>query len=173
MQATAAGAGRWAFSSHEPIGPVVAISAFNHPLNLIVHQVAPAFAAGCPVIVKPAEDTPLSCLRFIDLLREAGLPPAWAQALVTDAPATAEALATDPRVAFLSFIGSARVGWHLRSRLAPGARCALEHGGAAPVLVDRGSICSRSCRCWPRAVSIMRVRSASRCSASTRTAIRR
>ncbi|MCF7996828.1 MAG: aldehyde dehydrogenase family protein, partial [Chromatiaceae bacterium] len=76
MQATAAGAGRWAFSTHEPIGPVVAISAFNHPLNLIVHQVAPAVAAGCPVIIKPAEDTPLSCLRFIDLLREAGLPPA-------------------------------------------------------------------------------------------------
>ncbi|MCF8017525.1 MAG: aldehyde dehydrogenase family protein [Chromatiaceae bacterium] len=138
MQATAAGAGRWAFSTHEPIGPVVAISAFNHPLNLIVHQVAPAVAAGCPVIIKPAEDTPLSCLRFIDLLREAGLPPARAQALVTDSPMTAEALATDPRVAFLSFIGSARVGWHLRSRLAPGARCALEHGGAAPVLVDRG-----------------------------------
>jgi len=138
MQATAAGAGRWAFSTHEPIGPVVAISAFNHPLNLIVHQLAPAVAAGCPVIVKPAEDTPLSCLRFIDLLREAGLPPAWAQALVTDSPMTAEALATDPRVAFLSFIGSARVGWHLRSRLAPGARCALEHGGVAPVLVDRG-----------------------------------
>ncbi|MCF7997141.1 MAG: aldehyde dehydrogenase family protein, partial [Chromatiaceae bacterium] len=108
------------------------------PLNLIVHQVAPAVAAGCPVIIKPAEDTPLSCLRFIDLLREAGLPPAWSQALVTDSPMTAEALATDPRVAFLSFIGSARVGWHLRSRLAPGARCALEHGGAAPVLVDRG-----------------------------------
>ncbi|MEA3642411.1 MAG: aldehyde dehydrogenase family protein [Lamprobacter sp.] len=138
MQATAAGAGRWAFSTHEPIGPVVAISAFNHPLNLIVHQLAPAVAAGCPVIVKPAEDTPLSCLRFIDLLREAGLPPAWAQALVTDSPMTAEALATDPRVAFLSFIGSARVGWHLRSRLAPGARCALEHGGVAQVLVDRG-----------------------------------
>ena len=138
MQATAAGAGRLAFTSHEPIGPVVAISAFNHPLNLIVHQVAPAIAAGCPVVVKPAEDTPLSCLRFIDLLREAGLPAGWAQALVTDGPRTAEALATDPRVAFLSFIGSAAVGWHLRARLAPGTRCALEHGGAAPVLVDRG-----------------------------------
>ncbi len=138
MSATAAAAGRLAFTTHEPIGPVVAISAFNHPLNLIVHQVGPAVAAGCPVVVKPAEDTPLSCLAFIDLLREAGLPPAWAQALVTDGSETAEALATDPRVAFLSFIGSARVGWHLRARLAPGARCTLEHGGAAPVLVDRG-----------------------------------
>lgn len=136
MGATAAGTGRLAFTTHQPIGPVVAISAFNHPLNLIVHQVTPALAAGCPVVVKPADDTPLSCLRFIDLLRAAGLPEGWAQGLVTDGPATAEALATDPRVAFLSFIGSARVGWHLRSRLAPGTRCALEHGGVAPVLVD-------------------------------------
>lgn len=138
MGATAASAGRLAFTSREPIGPVVAISAFNHPLNLIVHQVGPAVAAGCPVVIKPAEDTPLSCLRFIDLLRQAGLPAGWAQALVTDRAETAEALATDPRVAFLTFIGSARVGWHLRSQLAPGTRCSLEHGGVAPVIVDRG-----------------------------------
>jgi acyl-CoA reductase-like NAD-dependent aldehyde dehydrogenase len=90
------------------------------------------------VIVKPAEDTPLSCMRFIDLLRDAGLPAGWAQALVTDEVATAEALATDPRVAFFSFIGSAQVGWYLRSRLAPGTRCTLEHGGVAPVILDRG-----------------------------------
>ena len=64
-----------AFTQHEPIGVVVAVSAFNHPLNLIVHQVGPAIAAGCPVIVKPAGDTPLSCLRFVAILREAGLPP--------------------------------------------------------------------------------------------------
>jgi acyl-CoA reductase-like NAD-dependent aldehyde dehydrogenase len=138
MGATPASAGRIAFTSREPIGPVVAISAFNHPLNLVVHQVGPAIAAGCPVVIKPAEDTPFSCLGFIDLLREAGLPPGWAQALVADSVVTAEALATDPRVAFFSFIGSARVGWHLRSRLAPGTRCALEHGGVAPVIIDRG-----------------------------------
>ncbi|MEA3277520.1 MAG: aldehyde dehydrogenase family protein [Pseudomonadota bacterium] len=138
MGATAASNGRLAFTTHEPIGVVAAISAFNHPLNLIVHQVAPAVAAGCPVVVKPAEDTPLSCLRFVALLREAGLPDGWAQALVTDGVASAEALATDRRVAFFSFIGSARVGWHLRARLAPGTRCALEHGGAAPVILDRG-----------------------------------
>ena len=74
MGVTPASAGRLAFTHHEPIGVVVAVSAFNHPINLIVHQVGPAVAAGCPVIVKPAEDTPLSCLRLIDLLREAGLP---------------------------------------------------------------------------------------------------
>lgn len=137
MRATAAAAGRLAFTTQAPIGPVVAISAFNHPLNLAVHQVAPAVAAGCPVIIKPAPETPLSCLRFLELLHAAGLPPALAQGLVTTDLASAEALATDPRVAWLNFIGSARVGWHLRSRLAPGTRCTLEHGGVAPVLVDR------------------------------------
>jgi len=135
MGGTAAGAGRLAFTRREPIGPVVAVSAFNHPLNLIVHQVAAAVAAGCPVIVKPAEDTPLSCLRFVQLLRDAGLAEGWVQALLTADLASAEALVTDNRVAFFSFIGSARVGWMLRSKLAPGARCALEHGGAAPLFV--------------------------------------
>ena len=138
MGVTAASRHHCAFTTHEPIGVVVAVSAFNHPLNLIVHQVGPAVTAGCPVVVKPAEDTPLSCLRLIDLLQEAGLPAGWVQALLTDSHASAEQLVTDPRVAFFSFIGSARVGWHLRSRLAPGTRCALEHGGAAPVIVDRG-----------------------------------
>jgi len=135
MGGTAAGAGRVSFTRREPIGPVVAVSAFNHPLNLIVHQAAAAVAAGCPVIVKPAEDTPLSCLRFVEILREAGLPAPWAQALVTNSHAAAEALVADPRVAFFSFIGSARVGWMLRSKLAPGTRCALEHGGVAPLFL--------------------------------------
>ncbi|MEA2078567.1 MAG: aldehyde dehydrogenase family protein, partial [Pseudomonadota bacterium] len=84
MGLDAASAGRLAFTRHEPIGPVVAVSAFNHPLNLIVHQVAPAIAAGNPVIVKPAEDTPLSCYRFVQLLHTAGLPEHWCQALVVN-----------------------------------------------------------------------------------------
>ncbi len=135
MAGTAAGEARLAVTGREPIGVVVAVSAFNHPLNLIVHQVAAAFAAGCPVIVKPADDTPLSCLAFVDLLREAGAPAAAVQAMVTDDLAGAEALVTDARVAFFSFIGSARVGWMLRSKLSPGTRCALEHGGVAPLIV--------------------------------------
>jgi acyl-CoA reductase-like NAD-dependent aldehyde dehydrogenase len=134
MDLSPAGAGRVAFTRPEPIGPVVAISAFNHPLNLIVHQVAPAIAAGCPVIVKPADVKPLSARRFVTLAYKADLPKAWCRLALLDIP-EAERLATDPRVAFLSFIGSARVGWHLRSKLAPGTRCALEHGGAAPVVL--------------------------------------
>lgn len=135
MNVNAASMGRIAFTQREPIGVVVAVSAFNHPLNLIVHQVGPAIAAGCPVIVKPAEDTPLSCFRFVQILREAGLPEQWCQAFVTENTETATRLVTDRRVGFFNFIGSAKVGWMLRSRLAPGTRCALEHGGAAPVIV--------------------------------------
>jgi len=130
---------RMAFTQKEPIGVVVAVSAFNHPLNLIVHQVGAAVAAGCPVIVKPAEDTPLSCWNFVEILHDAGLPKAWAQALLTTDHAHSTALVADPRVAFFSFIGSARVGWMLRSKLASGTRCALEHGGAAPVIIDRSA----------------------------------
>ena len=137
MGLTVASRERRAFTFREPIGVVVAISAFNHPLNLIVHQVVPAVAVGCPVIVKPASTTPLSCLEFVELLGHAGLAEGWCQVFVTGETALAEALATDSRVAFLSFIGSSRVGWHLRSILAPGTRCALEHGGAAPCIIDR------------------------------------
>ncbi|MEP3421923.1 MAG: aldehyde dehydrogenase family protein [Erythrobacter sp.] len=135
MGLTPAGDGRIAWTTREPIGVVVAVSAFNHPLNLIVHQVAPAVATGCPVIVKPAADTPLSCFEFISILHEAGLPEDWARA-VQPPRDVSERMVSDPRVAFFSFIGSAGVGWSLRSKLAPGARCALEHGGVAPVIVD-------------------------------------
>ncbi|MFC1556023.1 aldehyde dehydrogenase family protein [candidate division KSB1 bacterium] len=134
MNLNPASANHLAFTRLEPIGPVVAVSAFNHPLNLIVHQAGPAVAAGCPVIVKPAEDTPISCFRFVQILREVGLPEEWCQALVVKDLTVAEKLVTDKRVAFFSFIGSGKVGWMLRSKLAPGTRCALEHGGAAPVI---------------------------------------
>jgi acyl-CoA reductase-like NAD-dependent aldehyde dehydrogenase len=135
MNLNAASRHRLAVTRFEPIGVVVAISAFNHPMNLIAHQVAPAIAAGCPVIVKPAEDTPLSCLRFVQMLREAGLPAEWCQVLIAEDLSVAQQVVSDSRVAFFSFIGSARVGWMLRSKLAAGTRCALEHGGVAPVIV--------------------------------------
>ncbi len=136
MGINAASQQRVAFTRKEPIGVVVAVSAFNHPLNLIVHQVGPAVASGCPVIIKPAEDTPLSCYRLVKLLHEAGLPESWCQALIVSDLDVATQLVTDERVGFFSFIGSAAVGWMLRSKLAPGARCALEHGGAAPVIIE-------------------------------------
>lgn len=135
MGLTAASTNRMAFTFREPIGVVVSLSAFNHPVNLIVHQVIPAVAAGCPVIVKPALNTPRSCVAFVKLLHEAGLPAEWCQVLLVNNK-NSEKLATDKRVAYLSFIGSARVGWYLRSKLAPGTRVALEHGGSAPVIVD-------------------------------------
>lgn len=144
MGLTAASTGRLAFTIKEPIGVVAGISAFNHPLNLIVHQVVPAITVGCPIIIKPAATTPLSCLEFVALVREAGLPEPWCQTFLPEGNELAEALATDPRVAFLSFIGSARVGWHLHSKLAPGTRSALEHGGAAPVIVDRSADLDRA-----------------------------
>lgn len=135
MGHTKAAEGRTAFSTYEPIGVVLAVSAFNHPLNLIVHQMVPAIAVGCPVIVKPASATPLNCRRLIELVHQAGLPEEWCQLCVCDNE-VAEKLVTDTRINFFTFIGSARVGWFLRSKLAPGVRCALEHGGVAPVIVD-------------------------------------
>lgn len=136
MGLTAASTNRMAFTTKEPIGVVVAISAFNHPINLIVHQVATAVAAGCPVIVKPALTTPLSCIAFVEILKQAGLPEGWAQVIICS-DENAEKLATDKRVGYLTFIGSAKVGWYLHSKIANGTRCAMEHGGVAPVIVDK------------------------------------
>ncbi|NOY47461.1 MAG: aldehyde dehydrogenase family protein [Chlorobi bacterium] len=136
MGLTKASENRLGFTTREPIGVVSSISAFNHPLNLIVHQVITAIAAGCPVIIKPALTTPLSCLALVNILKEAGLPDGWCQAIICKNEA-AEQLVTDSRVNYFSFIGSSKVGWYLKSKLSPGTRCALEHGGAAPVIVEK------------------------------------
>lgn len=131
--------GRRAWTVPEPIGVVAAISAFNHPVNLIVHQTVPAIAVGCPVIVKPAGDTPLSAYSVVGILHEAGLPEDWCRIVLTDREASQQ-LATDPRVDYLSFIGSQKVGWMLRSKIAPGTRIALEHGGVAPVILGEDAM---------------------------------
>ena len=138
MRGTAAAMGRLAFTTREPRGLVAAVSAFNHPFNLVVHQVAPAVAAGCPVVVKPASATPLSAHAVVNLLHEAGLPEDWAVAMPMPGR-VAETLVTDPRISFFSFIGSGEVGWGLRRKVADGTRCAMEHGGAAPLIVDDGA----------------------------------
>ena len=135
MGLTPASEGRLAFTQREPIGVVASISAFNHPLNLIVHQVITAVAAGCPVIVKPAPTTPMSCEALVGILKEAGLPEGWCQMVICEND-VAERLITDKRINYFSFIGSSKVGWYLRSKLSAGTRCALEHGGAAPVIVE-------------------------------------
>ena len=135
MRQNAASMSRMAYTYREAGGVVSAISAFNHPINLIIHQVIPAVAVGCPVVVKPASKTPLSCLSLVDFLHQAGLPKEWCQAVVCSNE-DAELLVTDPRLSFLTFIGSAKVGWGLRSKLAHGASCSLEHGGVAPVIVE-------------------------------------
>lgn len=135
MGHTASSANRMAYTLKEPIGVVAAISAFNHPLNLAIHQVVPAIAAGCSVIIKPATQTPMSALKVIEMLKIAGLPDGWAQAVVCGRDA-GELLASSPKINFLTFIGSSKVGWYLNSKVANGTRVALEHGGVAPVIVE-------------------------------------
>lgn len=130
--------GKKAFTIKEPRGVVMAISAFNHPFNLIIHQVIPAVATGCPVLVKPAKNTPLSCLSLIEILYEAGLPQEFARVVLCEND-VATKLVADSRTSFFTFIGSARVGWMLRSKLPPGATCALEHGGVAPVIMGKSA----------------------------------
>ena len=136
MGHTISSANRMAYTFKEPIGVVAAISAFNHPFNLAVHQVIPALAVGCPVIIRPATQTPMSAIRLIEILEEAGLPKGWAQAVVCDRKG-GELLATSPKTNFLTFIGSGPVGWYLNSKVSPGTRVALEHGGVAPVIVEK------------------------------------
>ncbi|MGL1885450.1 MAG: aldehyde dehydrogenase family protein [Reichenbachiella sp.] len=135
MGHTASSLNRMAYTMREPIGVVASVSAFNHPINLIIHQTIPAIAVGSPVIIKPAAATPLTCLILQEIYRAAGLPDGWCTTMVCDNE-VAELLVTSEKVNFLSFIGSAKVGWYLRSKLAAGTRCALEHGGAAPVIVE-------------------------------------
>lgn len=135
MGINAASMNRLAYTVKEPIGAVLAFSAFNHPVNLIAHQIGPAIAAGCPVVVKPAEATPLSCFDLVAMFHAAGLPKTHCQTALFEDRSVLTQLVSDPRIGFFSFIGSAKVGWSLRGKLAPGVRCAFEHGGAAPVII--------------------------------------
>ncbi|MCO7225726.1 aldehyde dehydrogenase family protein [Pleionea sp. CnH1-48] len=135
---------RRAMSSAFPIGPVLAFSAFNHPLNLIVHQVIPALAAGCPCVIKPAPDTPLSCLNFVKLMWQVGVPKHYIDVVITADLNIAQALIDNLTEGFFSFIGSAKVGWQLRAKLNPGVRCALEHGGIAPSVVTESADLKRA-----------------------------
>jgi acyl-CoA reductase-like NAD-dependent aldehyde dehydrogenase len=135
MDASPAGAGKVAFTMRLPIGVVGAISPFNFPFNLVAHKVAPALAAGCAVVLKPASATPLSALLLAELEAEAGLPPGWLNVVVGSASEIGDVLVADERVRLLSFTGSADVGWALRERAAR-KKVLLELGNATPVIVE-------------------------------------
>src|SRR5436309_2373949 len=134
MDASQAGEGKLAFTLRRPIGIVGAISPFNFPLNLVAHKLAPALAAGCAVVLKPASQTPLSALLLAELETEAGLPPGWLTVLVGPSAEIGDVIVEDERVKAISFTGSGPVGWGLKER-APRKRVALELGNATPVIV--------------------------------------
>ena len=134
MDAAQSGEGKLAFTLREPIGVVGAISPFNFPLNLVAHKIAPALAAGCAVVLKPASQTPLSALTLAELADEAGLPPGWLSVLVGPASEIGDVLVEDERVRAITFTGSSDVGWKLRERAAR-KKVLLELGNATPVIV--------------------------------------
>jgi acyl-CoA reductase-like NAD-dependent aldehyde dehydrogenase len=135
MDASQAGEGKLAFTLRDPIGIVGAISPFNFPLNLVAHKIASALAAGCPVVLKPASQTPLSALLLAELETEAGLPPGWLNVVVGPASEIGDVLVEEDRVKAISFTGSSEVGWRLRER-APRKRVLLELGNSTPVIVQ-------------------------------------
>jgi acyl-CoA reductase-like NAD-dependent aldehyde dehydrogenase len=135
MDASAAGVGKVAYTMRVPIGIVGAITPFNFPLNLVAHKVAPALAAGCAVVLKPAGQTPLSALLLGELETEAGLPPGWLNVLVGPSAEIGDVIVEDERVKLITFTGSSGVGWKIRERAAK-KRVNLELGNATPVVVE-------------------------------------
>jgi acyl-CoA reductase-like NAD-dependent aldehyde dehydrogenase len=134
LDASSAGVGKLGFTKRVPIGVVGAISPFNFPLNLVCHKIAPAVAAGCPVVLKPASSTPLTALRIARLFEEAGLPPGWLN-VVTCSGRVANHMVLHPDVAMITFTGSPEVGWGIRAD-APRKRVSLELGNNAPVVIE-------------------------------------
>src|SRR5947199_1300114 len=133
MDAAQAGEGKLAFTLRRPLGVVGAISPFNFPLNLVAHKLAPALAAGCAIVLKPASQTPLSALFLAELETEAGLPPGWLNVVAGRSSEIGDVLLDDERVAAITFTGSGTVGWELKER-APRTRANLELGNSAPVI---------------------------------------
>ena len=136
MGASQAGEGKFAYTVRRPRGVVGAISPFNFPLNLVAHKIAPALAAGCAVVLKPAGQTPMSALLLAELEDEAGLPPGWLNVVVGPSSEIGAVLVDDERVKVLTFTGSSGVGWDLAAR-APRKRVTLELGNSTPVIVER------------------------------------
>jgi len=133
LDTSAPGEGRIGITGWFPAGPVLAITPFNFPLNLVAHKIAPAIAAGCPVVLKPSSETPLTSLKLAELLTEAGMP-GGALSVLPMRGREAEALASDGRFASVTFTGSAEVGWALR-KAAWKKKVTLELGGNAAAIV--------------------------------------
>ena len=135
MEASPVGVGKIGFIMRVPVGVVGAIAPFNFPLNLVVHKVGPAIAAGCPVVLKPASQTPFSSILLARLLEEAGLPDGYLQVVTGGGGTVGNALVDNPRIALITFTGSPDVGWGIRAR-APRKRVGLELGNNAPVVIE-------------------------------------
>lgn len=129
-----ASAGRWGLTRRFPVGLVAGVAPFNFPLNLAVHKIAPALAAGCPIVLKPATQTPTSVLRLAEIIDGTS----WPKGALSIVPASRQAadqLVTDERIQLLSFTGSGEVGWDMKAR-AGRKKVVLELGGNAAVIVD-------------------------------------
>jgi acyl-CoA reductase-like NAD-dependent aldehyde dehydrogenase len=136
MDAADVGEGKLAFTLRVPIGVVGAISPFNFPLNLVAHKLAPAIAAGCPVVLKPASQTPLSAVTLAELLLdECDLPAGHLNVVTGSGAAIGNALVDNPDIAMITFTGSPDVGWGIRARAAR-KKVGLELGNNAPVILE-------------------------------------
>ena len=136
MEASAAGEGKLAFTLRVPIGVVGAISPFNFPLNLVAHKLAPAIAAGCPVVLKPASQTPLSAITLARILiDECGLPAGQLNVVTGSGGTVGNAIVDHPDIALITFTGSPEVGWGIRGR-APRKKVGLELGNNAPLIIE-------------------------------------
>ena len=136
LDAAAPGEGKLGFTLRVPIGVVGAISPFNFPLNLVAHKVAPAIAAGCPVVLKPASQTPFSAITLAEmLLQECGLPLGQLNVVTGGGSTVGNALVDDPDIALITFTGSPDVGWGIKAR-APRKKVGLELGNNAPVIIE-------------------------------------
>ncbi|GAA3007819.1 aldehyde dehydrogenase family protein [Microbacterium aurantiacum] len=138
VDAVASGEGKLAWTMRVPVGIVAAISPFNFPLNLVVHKIAPAIAVGCPTVLKPASQTPVSALLLARLLHDAGLPAGWFNVVTGGGSEVGVPLSTHPDVAYVTFTGSPGVGWGI-SEAAPRKKVRLELGSNAPLIIDENA----------------------------------
>lgn len=139
MDGAQPGEGKLAFTFRVPRGVVAAISPFNFPLNLVVHKVAPAIAAGCAVVLKPASQTPVSAIRLQEILMDdCGLPEGWLNVVTGSGSAVGDPLVEHPDVAYVTFTGSPEVGWAIAAK-APRKKVGLELGNNSPLIIDASS----------------------------------